>query len=270
MKFSTRFISFNPSNRRKGFTLIELLVVIAIIAILASMLLPALSRAKRSAKSAGCRNNLRQMTMGFHLYADENNAKAPPVVHRVGFYWFHQLAPYLGDKNYQMNPTDHVNGVMRVAICPETRRAKIRPGRNEGWWGTDKKPWRSLQAEGSYGMNLWFDDQGVFQNDFPRDFYLKKIHEAYSDTPVFADSIWVGSWPESRDRMPRDQLGKGYGNGGYPHRRGYFMGRFVVDRHLGNTNVSFSDGHVESVKLAKLWSLRWHKGFRPGRPSRTE
>jgi prepilin-type N-terminal cleavage/methylation domain-containing protein len=60
-----------------GFTLIELLVVIAIIGILASMLLPALAKAKENGRQARCTSNLRQVHLGFVMYADENNDLLP-------------------------------------------------------------------------------------------------------------------------------------------------------------------------------------------------
>ena len=57
--------------------MIELLVVIAIIAILAALLLPALSRAKLKGQETACRNNLRQMGLGFFMYLTDHSKTYP-------------------------------------------------------------------------------------------------------------------------------------------------------------------------------------------------
>jgi len=62
-------------RRKQAFTLIELLVVIAVIAILMAILMPALQRAREGGKRAACLSNLKQLTLAWNMYADENDDK---------------------------------------------------------------------------------------------------------------------------------------------------------------------------------------------------
>ena len=67
----------DAGRRLTALTLVELLVVIAVIAILAALLLPALSKAKESARQASCASNLKQIVLAALIYADENEASFP-------------------------------------------------------------------------------------------------------------------------------------------------------------------------------------------------
>ena len=79
--------------RKPLFTLIELLIVIAIIAILAAMLLPALNKARETAKSAKCVSNLKQIGTAYAVYTANYNDFMPPASGENGAtpYWQYLL-----------------------------------------------------------------------------------------------------------------------------------------------------------------------------------
>ncbi len=245
--------------RSKAFTLIELLVVIAIIALLLSIITPGLKIAQEKTRELVCKNHLRQLGMGLILYAEANDGYVMELTDVFGDYWFHEITPYLDVPYYEENPEENLEGAMKIAYCPLTKR----PPEDSGmWYGTAKEAWRFLEGEGSYGMNLWLCNYGVYSSGFPKKEYFKRVTNAGANVPAFADCMWVGSWPSGSDLVPPDLTGE-IGYPGYPHQIGYFMGRFCIDRHNMAVNVSFTDGHAAKVMLEELWTIRWSRGFEP-------
>ena len=136
-------------RRPNGFTLIELLVVVAIIGILASMLMPALARARESARRASCANNLRQTGMALRMYADEADGRYPltrmVAPHKRGGYplMFHGSAMY----------PEYLTEV-EVLVCPSNGSA--RDEFESGTWNRPDGPLDTRQG-GSVDPDLLDD-----------------------------------------------------------------------------------------------------------------
>ncbi|MEW6303372.1 MAG: prepilin-type N-terminal cleavage/methylation domain-containing protein [Verrucomicrobiota bacterium] len=103
----------------RAFTLVELLLVISIIALLAALYLPAAARAKAKAARANCVSNLRQLGLGFRMFADDNSGKFPmqiPV--RYG-----GSADYIarGEAFRHFQAASNYLHVTKIIVCPSDR-----------------------------------------------------------------------------------------------------------------------------------------------------
>ena len=88
-------------HKQKAFTLIELLVVIAIIALLMGILMPALQRVKKQARTVYCLSSLKQLGMAMTIYSDDNEGFVPRTMDDEAK-WILVLIPYLGNEYKHM------------------------------------------------------------------------------------------------------------------------------------------------------------------------
>jgi len=204
-----------PHNARSGFTLIELLVVIAIIAILAALLLPALSRAKESARATQCRSNMGQLGLAVRLYADDHGDEFPRSQHSAfvygGMAWERTLAPLLGS-----NTTAWTNLLAGVYHCPSDRRTA---------------PW-------SYGLNVYYelgpdDDYAGKPQTWRRITQVPRPAATivYAENTSSADHIMPHFWFAQTDAED-----------------------LASTRHKQKANYTFADGHASLQPLGKVFA----------------
>lgn len=141
------------SSRGRGFTLVELLVVIAIIGVLVALLLPAVQSARESARRSQCANNLKQIGLAMHSYAD-THTKLPSAcmggftgaTDDDGWSWATAILPYVEQQALfnQLNPQGELlllpnyfaakqtiipggNTSLKIYKCPSSFLPKIAP-----------------------------------------------------------------------------------------------------------------------------------------------
>ena len=212
------------SNPRLGFTLIELLVVVAIVAILAAMLLPALGRAKQSAKAAQCSGNLRQIGLALAMYLDEYGRFFPYKTDIGGdrLWYFGMESTFC----YPCPPAGRHIDLKQAKLYPYFRTLhgiEVCPS-----YDYTSRVWRQKfdQITEGYGLNnLLFDKSGATVTKPAR-------------IACFADTAVVNTIdsPASSVNPMLDEA--------------YFVetGASIATthfRHSGRANVLFCDGHVE-------------------------
>jgi prepilin-type N-terminal cleavage/methylation domain-containing protein/prepilin-type processing-associated H-X9-DG protein len=221
-----------------GFTLLELLVVIAIIAILASLVLPALARAKSSAKRVQCISNQKQLAQVWLLYTADNSdwlaangQNDPPSISRK--LWV-QGAFFYPEANtnyaYILDPKYALFGnylqTTRIYVCP-TDRSTVK---------VNGKLYPKLR---SYALNAYVGWTGPWDDRLSAAFHIFRKHSEISPKlpagtftfiDVNPDSI---CWPYFGVQMARDSFFN------FPN----------SSHNLGGV-VAFADGHVESHRWA--------------------
>ena len=151
------------------FTLIELLVVIAVVSILAAMLLPALGKAKETAKKSLCASNLKTFSVGLTNYGTFNNGVAPLSrdYSPTSLYYYSTLEEFLGP--LVTIPGTSIKCGGSQLYCPDSDPDFMYPGKDTYYWGMKGK----------------FDDQYGTG-------YLRRYSCGTTAGPVFDYASWYG------------------------------------------------------------------------------
>lgn len=241
------------SDTRKAFTLIELMVVIGIIAILASMLLPALGGAKERARSMGCLSNLKQLSLGVRMYADDHRGFYP---HNFGaadtrktirdgtfLNWVNNVMSWELDSDNTNRVwaasggiSGHVASRVEIYRCPSDNVVSS-VQRSAGW----SKRMRS------YSMNAMMGNAGEFSVDGSNS-NNPRYHQFAKDSDVPNPSRFFVLIDEHPDSI----------------NDGYFLNRFYsgewfdlpASYHDEAGVIAFADGHVETRKWASASTVQ--------------